>query len=99
MAGQGRSDCAVDRGNRALHVAATEPCAAVAQLDRLARAGRGTGRRDGAADGATSKTNFGLDGRPASRIPYPPPAHAGDAAVAHIPIRPADQASRTAYSR
>ena len=86
-----------------LHVAPAEPRAAVAQLDRLAGAGRGARRRDRPPDGAAGQTQFGLDGRPAARIPNPAAMHARQCASrssTRLPDSPlAAQASRTAARR
>ena len=47
---QGRRDLLVDGGEGTTDVQSTEPRAAVATIDRLARATRSAGRRDAAAD-------------------------------------------------
>ena len=48
------------------HVEAAERGAAVAQVHRLAAAGRGAGRRDRAADDAAGERDLDLDRRPAA---------------------------------
>ena len=54
------------------HVVAAESSAAVAKVHRLARPGRGAGRRDRPTHRAAAKRHLGLDRRPAARIPHPP---------------------------
>ena len=53
LAAQAIGDFTVDRGHALLHIEAAEGFAAVALVDRLGAAGRGAGRGDGAAHGAT----------------------------------------------
>ena len=68
-AGQRVADRAVDRLDRAAHaLAAVAARVAVAQLDRLVRAGRGAGRHRGAADGAVLEAHVDLDGRVAPAV-------------------------------
>ena len=59
---KGPRDLAVDITDRHHHVGATEPAAAVAQIDCLAAAGRGAGRRNRPPEGAAGECHFGLDG-------------------------------------
>ena len=57
--------------------------AAVAQVDRLAGARRGAGRRDGAPGRAAGERHLDLDGRPAARIPDAAAVHARDGGFGH----------------
>ena len=59
---KGPRDLAVDITDRHHHVGATEPAAAVAQIDCLAAAGRGAGRRNRPPEGAAGECHFSLDG-------------------------------------
>ncbi len=68
----GAGDLAVHVGDRAGDVVAAERRAAVAQIERLAGAGGGAGRRDGAADRAAREAQLGLDGGPAAAVPHAP---------------------------
>src|SRR5450756_2408833 len=80
---KGTCDLAVDITDRFHHVSATEPTAAVAQIDCLAAAGRGAGRRDCPPHGAARDRHFSLDGRPAARIPDAAAADGDDAGHTH----------------
>ena len=81
--GQRRGDLVVHVRDRPAHVEAAERGAAVAQVDRLAAAGRGAGRRDGAADAAAGERDLDLDRRPAARIPHAAPVHLCDRRLGH----------------
>ena len=62
-------DLAVDRADRLQHaLAAVALLVAVAQLDRLVRAGRGAGRHGGAAHGAAFELDLDLDGGIAATV-------------------------------
>ena len=62
-------DLAVDRADRLQHaLAAVALLVAVAQLDRLVRAGRGAGRHGGAAHGAAFELDLDLDGGIAAAV-------------------------------
>ena len=61
-------DLAVDGFDRALDALAEEARAAVAQLDRLVRAGRGAGGHGGAAHRAVFEHDVDLDGRVAAAV-------------------------------
>ena len=76
-------DLAVDIPNCRHHVGTTETGATVAQIDCLAATGRGAGRRDRPPHGATSEHYFGLDGRPAARIPDAATTDGDDVGRAH----------------
>ena len=70
-----RVDAVEQVGDLAVHVAdrggdalAAVALAAVAQLDRLVLAGRGTGRHGGPADGPAVERDLDLDGGVATRV-------------------------------
>ena len=56
---------------------------AVAQLERLVRAGRGAGRHGGAAHGAGLERDIDLDGRVAAAVQDLPAVDADDLAIPH----------------
>ena len=64
-------DLLVDVAHRGQYVVPAEARAAVPQIERLAPAGRGSGRGHGAPAGAACQTDLGLDGRAAARVPHP----------------------------
>src|SRR5262249_2302799 len=98
LAKQRGGDLAVYGSNRPLHIAAAKPVAAIAQFDRLARAGRGAGRGDRAAPSAAGEAQFGLDRRAPARIPDAAAMPGGNGRIAHSPSSAA-QASRTSATR
>ena len=91
-AGDRVGDLAVDRvdrpGDALAEIAAL---VAVAQLDRLARAGRGAGRHGGPAEGAAVQDDVGLDGRVAAAVQDLAAADRDDLVLAH------DVSSRCAW--
>ena len=88
-AGQRMGDLAIDVGDGARHVEAAEPLAAVAQLERLARAGRRSGRGDGAATAPPdSRISASTVGRPRESHTRRPRTEAIDV-VMSCPVSPA----------
>ena len=71
----GIGDLTVDVGHRLQHTLAREAAAAVAQLDRLADAGRGAGGSDGAAPRTGVEEHLGFDGRVAAGVEDLAPDH------------------------
>ena len=67
--GERRRDAGRDRVDRVAHVDAAQPRAAVAPVDRLARAARGTGRCDATTDAAVVHARPRPRGGTAARIP------------------------------
>ena len=68
-AADGVEDLAVDGGDRLLHaLAEVARLVAIAQFDRLVRAGRGARRHGGAAERAVLQHDVDLDGRIAAAI-------------------------------
>ena len=71
----GVGDLAVDVRHRPQHALAAETVSSVAQLDRLADAGRRSGGDDGAATGARVEQHLRLDGRVAAGVEDLAPDH------------------------
>ena len=78
-AAQGGGDAVPDVPDGAGDVVAAEGVAAVAQVHRLAAAGRGAGRRRRAAADAAGQVHLGLDGGAAAGVPYASGEDASDA--------------------
>ena len=88
-AGDGVGDLAVDRVDRARHAfAEVAALVAVAQLDRLARAGGGPRGHRGPAEGTAFQDDVGLDRRVAPTVQHLPAPDRDDLMLAHprIPL-------------
>ena len=88
-AGDRVGDLAVDRVDRAGHaLAEIAALVAVAQLDRLARAGGGARRHGRAAEGAALQDDVGLDGGVAAAVQDLAAADRDDLELAHDAFLP-----------
>ena len=81
--GDRAGDLVVHVADRARDVVAAERLAAVAQVERLAGAGGGAGRRDGAADAAALQQDLGLHRGTAAAVPHAAAVHERDPGVGH----------------
>ena len=97
QSGQRRGDLAIDGGDRARDVISAEARAAVAEVQCLARTGRGTGRRNRPGPAPVREHDLRLDGRASARIPDAAADDLGDRRGSQTPTSPA-QASRTTAS-
>ncbi len=80
---QGAGDVGVQPFQRLGDVVAAERSAAIAQVERLARAGGGAGGRHAAPDGAAFQQHVGFERRPAAAVPDPAAVEEGDGGVGH----------------
>ena len=82
-AGDRLADLAVHVRDRVLHALAAVADLAVAELDRLVRAGAGSARDRGPAPGPADELDLDLDGRVAARVEDLPPGDVIDDAHVH----------------